>query len=56
MYRIDTEPTAITTPTVATARTAGVYNLQGQRVSASRSAAALPAGMYVVDGKKIVVR
>jgi hypothetical protein len=34
-----------------------VYNLQGVRVrTASQSLMGLPAGVYVVDGKKVIVK
>lgn len=37
-------------------RLSGVYNLEGQRVSASSSLQGLPKGIYIVDGKKITVK
>ena len=37
-------------------RLSSVYNLQGQRVSATASLQGLPGGIYIVNGKKIVIR
>lgn len=37
-------------------RLSGVYNLEGQRVSASSSTAGLPKGIYIIDGKKIILK
>lgn len=37
-------------------KTEGVYNLNGQKVSDGNSTDNLPKGIYVVDGRKVVVR
>ena len=34
----------------------GIYNLNGQLVKQGNSTAGLPSGMYIVNGKKILVR
>ncbi|MDD6854373.1 MAG: hypothetical protein PUD58_08760, partial [Prevotella sp.] len=50
-----TSTTAIANITVADATTGGtVYNLAGQRVGTSLQG--LPAGIYIVNGRKMVVR
>ena len=34
----------------------GIYNLNGQLVKQGNSTAGLPSGMYIVNGKKCIVR
>ena len=34
----------------------GIYNLNGQLVKHGNSTAGLPSGMYIVNGKKCIVR
>ena len=34
----------------------GVYNMNGQLVKQGNSTAGLPSGMYIVNGKKCIVR
>ena len=46
----------ITTDGAEGARMEGVYNLNGQKVSDGDSTDNLPKGIYVVDGRKVVVR
>lgn len=51
-YFTKTKPTALL-PMLAPARANGIYTLQGKRVSTDRQH--LPAGVYIVNGKKVVV-
>ena len=51
-YFTKTKPTALL-PMLAPARENGIYTLQGKRVSTDRQH--LPAGVYIVNGKKVVV-
>ena len=37
-------------------RLSGVYNLEGQRLSASSSTAGLPKGIYIVNGTKVILK
>lgn len=46
----------ITTDGAEGTRMEGVYNLNGQKVSDGDSTDNLPKGIYVVDGRKVVVR
>ena len=34
----------------------GIYNLNGQLVKQGNSTAGLPSGLYIVNGKKCIVR
>ena len=52
-YFVATKPTALL-PMLAPARANGIYTLQGKRVSTDRQH--LPAGVYIVNGKKVVVK
>ena len=52
-YFVATKPTALL-PMLAPARANGIYTLQGKRVSTDRQH--LPAGVYIVNGKKVVVQ
>ena len=52
-YFVATKPTTLL-PVLAPARTNGIYTLQGKRVSTDRQH--LPAGVYIVNGKKVVVK
>ena len=38
-----------------TQRPAGIYDLQGRKVSDSGSSQ-LPKGIYIIDGKKVVIK
>jgi len=51
-YFTKTKPTALL-PMLAPARENGIYTLQGKRVSTDRQH--LPAGVYIVNGNKVVV-
>ncbi len=51
-YFTQTKPTALL-PMLAPARANGIYTLQGKRISTDRQH--LPAGVYIVNGKKVVV-
>lgn len=57
IHKVD-DTNGIGTPTAGTGRTArGVYNIKGQKVGAELSDNHnLPSGIYVVDGRKTVVR
>ena len=46
----------ITTDGAEGTRMEGVYNLNGQKVSDGDSTDNLPKGIYVVGGRKVVVR
>ena len=53
------EPTAITAPAVeakAVKAAAGVYSLNGQLLRRNTSVEGLPKGLYIVGGKKLVVK
>ena len=56
-FVIDDEPTSVDgIPVVVTYAKGAVYNLQGQYLGSDMSVKNLPAGIYVVDGKKMVVK
>ena len=56
-FVIDDEPTSVDgIPAVVTYAKGAVYNLQGQYLGSDMSVKNLPAGIYVVDGKKMVVK
>ena len=41
----------------APASAVGIYNLQGQRVAGhDRPLGSLPKGIYIVDGRKVIVK
>lgn len=51
------ETTSISTITVpAAAKATGVYNLQGIKLNNTGSTAGLPAGLYIVNGQKVLVK
>ena len=60
MLRINYQPTNNTTgiETVWSEKTVvpGVYNLQGARVRTENNVEGLPAGIYIVNGRKVVVK
>lgn len=47
--------TGVTAARVATAHTA-VYSLSGQRISRSANSSQLPKGIYITNGRKVVIR
>lgn len=53
---VDGQTTAVEGITTNTELTGAVYNLNGQQVRRGGSNAALPKGVYIQDGKKIVIR
>lgn len=51
------ETTSISTITApAAAKAAGVYNIQGIKLNSTGSTAGLPAGLYIVNGQKVLVK
>ena len=51
------ETTSISTITApAAAAATGVYNLQGIKLNSTGSTAGLPAGLYIVNGQKVLVK
>lgn len=56
-FVIDDEPTSVDgIPAVVTHAKGAVYNLQGQYLGSDISVKNLPAGIYIVDGKKMVIK
>ncbi len=47
---------AITNVTTATAATAKAYSLQGVLVATGAAVKSLPAGLYIIDGQKVIVK
>ena len=62
MHRLETEVNKLTEDILAdyeqpVSRFAnGIYNLNGQLVKQGNSTAGLPSGLYIVNGKKCIVR
>lgn len=50
------ETTSISTITAPAAAATGVYNLQGIKLNNTGSTAGLPAGLYIVNGQKVLVK
>ena len=56
-FVVDDEPTSVDgIPAVVTCAKGAVYNLQGQYLGNDISIKNLPSGIYIVDGKKMVIK